>query len=77
MHLIMPLVQLCCSIHPQRVPSYYQLHSIEKKLNAAEQKYPVHDHKILAIIQACSKWRCYLINKEVVVYTDHKPLQYL
>ena len=48
-----------------------------KKLNAAEQKYPVHDHEMLAIIQACSKWRCYLFNKGIVVYTDHKPLQYL
>ena len=47
-----------------------------KKLNAAEQKYPVYDYEILAIIQACGKWCCYLINKEVVVYMDHKPLQY-
>ena len=48
-----------------------------KKLNSAEQKYPVHDHEMLAIIQAFSKYCYYLINREVVVYTDHKPLQYL
>ena len=48
-----------------------------KKLNATEKKYPVHNYEILAIIQACRKRHRYLINKEVVVYTDHKPLQYL
>ena len=46
-------------------------------MNTAEQKYKVHDCEMLAIIQACCKWCCYLINKEVVVYTDHKPIQYL
>ena len=42
-----------------------------KKLNSAEQNYYVHDYEMLAIIQACNKWRSHLINKEVVVYTDH------
>ena len=41
-----------------------------KKLNAGEQKYPMHDHKMLAIIQACNKWNCYLIKKDVVAYTN-------
>ena len=48
-----------------------------KKLNAAEQKYLVHDREILVVTQACSKWRWYLFNKKFVIYTDHKPLQYL
>ena len=48
-----------------------------KTLNTAEQKCPVHDHKMLATIQAWSKWNYYLINEEVMVYTNHKSLQYL
>ena len=34
-----------------------------KKLNAAEQKYLLYNHEILALIQSCSKWRYYLINR--------------
>ena len=48
-----------------------------KKLNATKHKYPVHDHVMLAIIQAYSKQHYNLINKEVMVFTDHKTLQYL
>ena len=47
-----------------------------KKLNATERKYPVHDRELMAIVHACSKWRCYLANRATKVFTDHQPLEH-
>ena len=30
----------------------------------------------MAIVHACSKWRCYLANRTTKVFTDHKPLEH-
>ena len=30
----------------------------------------------MAIMHACSKWRCYLANRTTKVFTDHKPLEH-
>lgn len=46
-----------------------------KKLNSAEQNYPVHERELLAIIHAL-KWRVYLANATITVLTDHLPLKY-
>ena len=45
-----------------------------KALNTAECNYPVHDRELLAIVQACKRWRPYLAGSRTVVWTDHKPL---
>ena len=47
-----------------------------KKSNATERKYTVHDCELMAIVHACSKWRCYLANRTTKVFTDHKPLEH-
>ena len=47
-----------------------------KKLNATERKYTIHDHELMAIMHACSKWHCYLANRTTKVFTDHKPLEH-
>ena len=47
-----------------------------KKLNTTEQKYTIHDRKLMAIVHACSKWCCYLANRTTKVFTDHKPLKH-
>ena len=43
--------------------------------NFIENNYIVYNHKMLDIIQSCSKWICYLINCHIVVCIDHKPLE--
>ena len=58
--------------HGRWLPEAYY----SKKLNTAERKYPVHDRELLAIVNACSKWRCYLANRTTKVFTDHKPLEH-
>ena len=47
------------------------------KYNPAEHNYGAGDKELLAIVQACTKWRCYLEKLPSVVYTDHEPHQTL
>ncbi|TXG50795.1 hypothetical protein EZV62_023319 [Acer yangbiense] len=39
--------------------------------------YPTYDKELYALHQAVKHWRVYLLGKEVVVHSDHKPLQFL
>ena len=48
-----------------------------KKLTPTEARYHVTDWELLAIYQACMKWRQYLHGHRCTIYTDHKPLTYL
>ena len=47
-----------------------------KKLTPTKARYNVTDHELLAIYQACMKWRSYLHGHRCTVYTDHKPLTF-
>ena len=47
------------------------------KYNPAERNYGAGDKELLAIVQACTKWRCYLEGLPSVIYTDHEPYQTL
>jgi hypothetical protein len=48
-------------------------------LNSAERNYQIFDRKLLAVIQALTKWHHYLEGNPhpVIVFTDHKNLLYL
>lgn len=48
-----------------------------RKLNPAQQRYATHERETLAIILALEQWRCYLLGKRVLVFTDHMSLKYL
>ena len=48
-----------------------------KKLTPTEARYHVTDQELLAIYQACMKWRQYLHGHKYNIYTDHKPLTYV
>ena len=56
-------------LHPVAFPSI--------KYNPAECNYGTGDKELLAIVQACTKWHCYLEGLPSVVYTDHEPHQTL
>lgn len=45
-----------------------------KSLDNVERKYATIEREMLAIVYAIKQFRCYLINRKFVVYTDHKPL---
>jgi hypothetical protein len=46
--------------------------------SAAELNYDTHDKELLAIIRAFEHWRIFLegTKKTVIVFTDHKNLEY-
>ena len=48
-----------------------------KKLTPTEARYHVTERELLAIYQACMKWRQYFHGHKCTIYTDHKPLIYL
>ena len=48
-----------------------------KKLSPAETHYYVGDRELLAIFQACMKWRSYFHENRYKACTDHEPLIYV
>lgn len=56
------------------------LHPVQyasKKFSAAQQKYSTIERECLAILWACQKFARYLIGREFVLQTDHRPLTFL
>jgi Reverse transcriptase (RNA-dependent DNA polymerase)/RNase H-like domain found in reverse transcriptase/Integrase zinc binding domain/Chromo (CHRromatin Organisation MOdifier) domain len=47
-----------------------------RKMNAAEQNYPVTEQELLSVIHSMTVWRCYLEGSESIVVTDHNPLTF-
>lgn len=49
-----------------------------RKLNPAERNYDIHDKEMLAIVDCFKTWRHLLegARHQVIVYTDHKNLEY-
>jgi hypothetical protein len=37
-------------------------------------KYPTYDKEMYSIVKACHQWRRYILGKEIVIHTNHKPL---
>ncbi|KAL8147994.1 hypothetical protein AgCh_005357 [Apium graveolens] len=48
-----------------------------RQLKPHEQKYPVHDLELAAIVFALKLWRHYLYGEKCDIYTDHKSLKYI
>jgi hypothetical protein len=46
-------------------------------LSYVVHKYPTYDKEMYSIVQACRQWRHYILGKETVIHTDHKPLQFM
>jgi hypothetical protein len=46
-------------------------------LSDVVRKYPTYDKEMYSIVQACHQWRHYILGKETVIHTDHKPLQFM
>jgi hypothetical protein len=38
------------------------------------QKHPTYDREMHSIVQACRQWKHYILGKETIIQTDHKPL---
>jgi hypothetical protein len=43
-------------------------------LSDTVRKYPTYDKEMYSIVQACRQWKHYIMGKEMIIHTDHKPL---
>jgi hypothetical protein len=48
-----------------------------EKLFDTIQKYPTYDKKMHSIVQASHQWKHYILGKEMIIHTNHKPLQFI
>jgi hypothetical protein len=46
-------------------------------LSDVVRKYPNYDKEMSPIVQACRQWRHYMLGKETIIHTNHKPLQFM
>jgi hypothetical protein len=46
-------------------------------LSDAVCKYPTYNKEMYSIVKAYRQWRHYILLKETVIHTDHKPLQFM
>ena len=58
----------------QLADAWHPVEYLSAKLSSAERSYSATDREFLAIITALRKWRHYLANREVLIYTDHASL---
>jgi hypothetical protein len=40
-------------------------------------KYPTYNKEMYSIVQAFRQWRHYILGKETIIHTDHKPLCFI
>jgi hypothetical protein len=48
-----------------------------KTLNGAQLNYATTEKELLAVVFAFEKFRSYIVNSKVIVYTDHAAIKYL
>ena len=41
------------------------------------QKYPIYDKELYSIFLSYRQWMNYILHKEIVTHTDHKPLNFM
>jgi hypothetical protein len=46
-------------------------------LSDTVRKYPTYDKEMYSIVQSCRQWKHYIMGKEMIIHTDHKPLQFI
>ena len=46
-------------------------------LSDTVRKYPSYDKEMYSIVQACQQWMNYILGKEIIIQTDHRPLQFI
>jgi ribonuclease HI len=48
-----------------------------KTLNETQLNYATTEKELLAVVSALEKFRSYIVNSKVIVYTDHAAIMYL
>jgi hypothetical protein len=55
----------------------HAIYYASKTLNGAQLNYATTEKELLAVVFAFEKFRSYIVNSEVIVYTDHAAIKYL
>ncbi|KAK1679655.1 hypothetical protein QYE76_040503 [Lolium multiflorum] len=53
------------------------IHYASKTLDAAQRNYATTEKELLAVVFACDKFRSYIVDSKVTIYTDHAAIRYL
>jgi hypothetical protein len=53
------------------------IHYASKPLDAAQKNYATTEKEFLAVVFACGKFRPYIVDSKVTIYTDHAAIRYL
>lgn len=55
----------------------HTIYYASKTLNEAQINYTTTEKELLAVVFTYEKFRSYIVNSKVIVYTDHAAIQYL
>ena len=55
----------------------YVIYYVRKTLNEVQRNYTTTEKELLAVVFALDKFRAYLVEYFIVVFTDHSALKYL
>jgi hypothetical protein len=53
------------------------IHYASKTLDAAQKNYATTEKEFLAVVFACDKFRCYIVDSKVTIHTNHAAIRYL
>lgn len=48
-----------------------------EKLSEARKKWSTYDQEFYAVVRALKQWEHYLVQREFVLYADHKALKFI
>jgi hypothetical protein len=48
-----------------------------EKLSDTIWKYPTYDKEMYSIVQSCRQWKHYILEKETIIHTDHRTLEFI
>ena len=55
----------------------YVVYYSSKTLNEAQRNYTTTEKELLTVVYALDKFRAYLLEAEIIIFTDHTTLKYL
>jgi hypothetical protein len=55
----------------------HAIYYASKTLNGAQLNYATTEKEFLAVVFAFEKFRSYIVNSKVIIYTDHVAIKYL
>ncbi|WVZ60771.1 hypothetical protein U9M48_010752 [Paspalum notatum var. saurae] len=70
------IIRSCAGAEKRRKSTCHLLYQ-SKTLNEAQVNYATTEKELLAVVFAFEKFRSYIVNSKVIVYTDHAAIKYL